>query len=107
MPSALVDGSGHLSALNMNDAEIHIRRTDCCCECFVAVSDQEHNIRIEPPKLTGKLDHGEAHGFSHRRRRGAFYFDVYLAVDMESIGLYDLHRLPEAFEDHGAGGNDL
>ena len=104
---ALVDGAGDFPALDMHDADVHVRRGDGGGERLVAVSDEQHEIRRQALEFTGELDYAETDGLGHRRGGGAFELDINFAVDAEPIAAHDLDGPAEAPEHHGARGDHL
>ena len=104
---AFVDGAGDFTALDVRDADVHVGGGQRGGQRLVAITDDQHNVGLEPLKFAGELNHAEADGLGHRGRRGAFQFNVNLAVHREAILAHDIHRLVEAFQHHGAGGDHL
>ena len=60
MPSAFINGPGDFPTLDMGNAEIHIRRSQGCGQGFIAVADEQHQVRLETLKFAGKFHHAKA-----------------------------------------------
>src|SRR5262245_6123198 len=96
---ALVDGAGHFSTLNVNDAEVHVCRRDDRCERFIAVTDDEHEIGLQTVELARKLHYAESDGFCHRGGCRALQFDKHLAVYAKTIAAHQVNGLAKPLQD--------
>src|SRR5262249_30973789 len=63
--SAFVNRAADFSALNVDDADVHVSGGDGGGERLVAVADDQYHVGLEPVELAGKLDHAEADGLGH------------------------------------------
>ena len=104
---AFIDGAGDFTALDMRDAHVHVGGGQRGRQRLVSITDDENDVGLEPLEFAGELNHAEADRLGHGRGRGAFEFDVDLAIHGKAILAHDVDRLVEALKHHRAGGDHL